>query len=91
MYATEITGQFKKNVELCRKRGYDMSLLREAIRILAETGSLPESYSPHKLTGNYAGHWEAHLQPDWLLIWKKQKNTLTLTFSATGTHSDLFG
>lgn len=90
MYATKITGQFKKNVELCQKRGYDMSLLREAISILAETGSLPESYCPHKLSGKYTGHWEAHLQPDWLLIWKKQKNTLTLTLTATGTHSDLF-
>ena len=91
MYAIKVTGQFKKNVELCRKRGNDMSLLRKAINFLAETGSLPEPYCPHKLSGNYAGHWEAHLQPDWLLIWKKQKNTLTLTLTATGTHSDLFG
>ena len=90
MFTVQITGQFKKDVELCRKRGYDITLLRKAIRILSETGTLPNSYRPHKISGNYAGHWEAHLQSDWLLIWKKEKNVLILTLIATGTHADLF-
>ena len=68
-----------------------MGLLREALKTLAETGTLPESYLPHKLTGDYRGHWECHLQPDWLLVWKKYKKTLTLTMTDTGTHSDLYG
>ena len=91
MYTVKITGRFKKDVELCRKRGYDTALLRTAITILSETGTLPESYKPHRLKGEYVGHWEAHLQPDWLLVWKKQKKTLILILTATGTHTDLFG
>ena len=74
MFTIRITGRFKKDVELCRKRGYDTSLLRKAICLLSETGTLPEPYQPHKLSGNYVGHWEAHLKPDWLLVWKKEKN-----------------
>ena len=91
MYTIKTTGQFKKGVKRCHKRGYDMALLREALKILAETGTLPESYLPHKLTGDYRGHWECHLQPDWLLVWKKYKKTFTLTMTDTGTHSDLYG
>ena len=53
MYTIKTTGQFKKGVKRCQKRGYDMALLREALKILAETGTLPESYLPHKLTGDY--------------------------------------
>ena len=91
MYTIKTTGQFKKGVMRCQKRGYDMGLLREALKTLAETGTLPESYLPHKLTGDYKGHWECHLQPDWLLVWKKYRKTLTLTMTDTGTHSDLYG
>lgn len=91
MFTVKITRQFKKDVELCRKRGLDTTLLRKAILILSETGTLPDSYRPHKLAGDYAGHWEAHLQSDWLLVWKKETKTLILTMTATGTHADLFG
>lgn len=91
MFMIKITGRFKKDVELCRKRGYDTALLREAILILSATGTLPDSFKPHKLSGNYLGHGEAHLQSDWLLIWKKEKDALILTMTATGTHADLFG
>ncbi len=91
MYTIKTTGQFKKDVKRCQKRGYDMSLLRNALSILAETGTLPDSYYPHKLTGDYKGHWECHLQLDWLLVWKKYGKTLTLTMTDTGTHSDLYG
>ena len=35
-------------------------------------------------------HWEAHLEPDWLLIWKKNRNKVIITLTNTGTHVDLF-
>ena len=38
-------------------------------------------------TGNYAGS----LKPDWLLIWNQNDTELTLLFTGTGTHSELFG
>ena len=91
MYKVKYTNAFNKDTKRCQKRGYDLELLKEAIRILAEKGQLPLSYRPHKLSGNYANYWEAHIKGDWLLVWIQNDNELTLMFTGTGTHSDIFG
>ncbi|MBR7043435.1 MAG: type II toxin-antitoxin system YafQ family toxin [Prevotella sp.] len=78
-------------MKLCQRRGYDMELLRTAIRILSTEGRLPDRYLPHILHGNRKGQWECHIQPDWLLVWKQEKLELTLVMLNTGTHADLFG
>ena len=73
------------------KRGKSADVPNNAIEILGNTGTLPViPYRTHKLSNNFAGHWEAHLEPDWLLIWKKDDNIMTLTLTNTGTHADLF-
>ncbi|MGC4129825.1 MAG: type II toxin-antitoxin system YafQ family toxin [Bergeyella sp.] len=90
MYEIVTTKQFDKEVKKCIKRGYDISLLKEVMSILAETGTLPPKYKPHKLSGNYAGCWECHIKSDWLLIWQQNDTELILLFTNTGTHSDLF-
>jgi mRNA interferase YafQ len=84
------TKQFEKELKLCKKRGYDISKLRTVVSILEETGTLPQKYRPHKLSGNYDNCWECHIKGDWLLIWLQNDNELTLLFMNTGTHSDLF-
>ena len=71
MYTIKFTSEFKRQMKLCQRRGYDMELLREVIRILSKAGSLPPEYHPHLLSGNRKGQWECHIQPDWLLIWEK--------------------
>lgn len=90
MYTIVYTHQFKKSVKRCIKRGLDITVLMTAVTILQNSGTLPDSYSPHKLKGKYAGCWECHLQPDWLLEWKQNEAILELVFVDTGTHSDLF-
>lgn len=90
MYIVKTTKQFEKDVKQCQKRGLDMNLLKKAIKILETKGTLPQSYKPHKLSGNYAGCWEAHIKGDWLLIWQIFDEELTLILTNTGTHSDLF-
>ncbi len=90
MYTIRYTGEFKRQMKLCQRRGYDMELLRKAIRILSETGNLPTEYYPHLLTGDRKGQWECHIQPDWLLIWEQHNDELILVMLNTGTHSDLF-
>lgn len=66
-----------------------MELLQEVIDTLLAEKTLDEKYKDHGLVGNYAGFRECHIQPDWLLIYRKDKDTLILTASRTGTHSDL--
>ncbi len=38
MYAIKFTGEFKRQMKICERRGYDMELLREAISILSKEG-----------------------------------------------------
>ncbi len=85
------TGQFRKDYKRVKKRGYDMTLLEDAIDSLLAEKVLDERYLDHSLTGNYIGFRECHILPDWLLIYTIDKNQLILTASRTGTHSDLFG
>lgn len=84
------TKRFEKDMKRCRKRGYNMQLIQDAMTLLAATGSLPEQYRPHKLSGNLQGIWECHIQPDWLMLWEQNDTELILLFTGTGTHSDLF-
>ena len=55
MYIVKYTNQFKRDWKLCKKRGLPMELLQTAITILAQNGTLPPEYKPHKLTGNRVG------------------------------------
>lgn len=82
--------KFKKDYKLAMKRGLDINLLDTAITILAETGTLPEEYLDHPLSGNYKGFRECHIQPDWLLIYKIAVDKLALALTRTVTHSDVF-
>ena len=82
--------RFEKDMKCCQKRGYDMQLIKDAIIVLAETGSLPAEYKPHPLHGDRKGQWECHIEPDWLLIWEQRDQEFILIMLNTGTHSDLF-
>ena len=85
------TTQFKKDYKLAMKRHLDIELLDAIITSLAMGEMLPEKNKDHALTGNFVGHRECHILPDWLLIYRIENDVLVLTLSRTGTHSDLFG
>ena len=84
------TKKFGKSVELCKKRGYDMQLLKDIIITLLESKMLPNKHKNHKLKGNFENHWECHIKPDWLLIYRYSADGQQIIFEETGTHSDLF-
>jgi mRNA interferase YafQ len=67
-----------------------MASLKNAVIILEKASRLPSEYKPHKLSGKYSTYWEAHIQPDWLIIWKVFKDEKEVWLTRTGTHSDLF-
>jgi mRNA interferase YafQ len=90
MYEVFFSGQFRRDIRLCRKRGFDLSLLVEVVDLLKESGGLPPKYRQHRLSGKYARYWEAHIQPDWLVVWSQDDTKLTLLFTKTGTHADIF-
>ncbi len=83
------SAKFKKDSKNCIRRNFDMNLLQEVIAILLIPAPLPLKYKDHKLTGEYSGYRECHIQPDWLLIYRVVGNVLQVF--RMGTHNDLFG
>ena len=67
-----------------------MSLLKNAINILARGEELPAKYKDHPLKGNFVNCRECHITSDWLLIYEKTEDELYLYLTRTGTHSDLY-
>lgn len=90
MLALKTTTKFNKDLKLIKKRGYDIRKMEIIVNKLLKQETLEEKYKDHKLSGNYEGCRECHIEPDWLLIYYIESNILTLTLSRTGTHSDLF-
>ena len=90
MYSIDTTNKFEKDYVRCSKRGLNIDLLKKAVKLLEEDGILPASYKPHKLKGDFVGFWEAHILPDWLLIWDLNVKVKHISLIRTGTHSDLY-
>ena len=82
------TSQFKKDVKQMGKRGKKLEDFKDVISRIAEGDALEAKYRDHRLTGQYKGSRECHIEPDWLLIYELTKTELILI--RTGTHSDLF-
>ena len=85
------TTQFKKDYKSALKRHLNIDLLDDIIRALSRGEALPEKNKDHPLSGDWTGHRECHIQPDWLVIYRIEDDVLVLTLARTGTHSDLFG
>lgn len=89
------TSQFRRNYKLMIRRGKNLDKINEIITLLATDEILPAVLRDHALSGDYEGFRECHIEPNWLLVYKKvdfetiELNELRLV--ATGTHSDLFG
>ncbi len=67
----EYSGQFSKDVKLAQKRHKDMNKLKYLMTLLINnTLPLPAVYKDHPLQGSWKGYRDAHVEPDWLLIYK---------------------
>ncbi len=89
-YTVKPTTKFQRDLKRAQKRGYDISLLTDIIKKLANGEQLPEKNKDHFLSGDYVGCRECHITPDWLLIYEINNGELILYLTRTGTHSDLF-
>lgn len=88
-YQIQWTSRFKKDYKQAIRRGLPIKELDDVIRLLAAGEALPRTLKDHALTGNWLGHRECHIRPDWLLIYKISSNQIALSLTRTGTHSDL--
>jgi mRNA interferase YafQ len=62
--------------------------LIRVVEMLENEENLPDKYRNHKLKGEFKNRWELHIEPDWLLVYKRGNGEIIL--ERTGSHSDLF-
>lgn len=88
MLEVKITRLMKQDLKRSVKRGKMLAKLEPIVKSLVKGEALPAQYKDHSLTGVWRGYRDCHIEPDWLLIYKCDKQFLYL--ARTGTHSDLF-
>ena len=82
------TNKFQHEMKLLEKRGKRMAKIAAVIEALRTHQKLHTKYCDHPLIGQWRGWRDCHIEPDWILIYKRNKGVLTL--GRTGRHSDIF-
>lgn len=80
--------QFERDLKRMIKQGKKGDKIKRVMQALVNEDSLEPKYKDHKLVGQYKGRHECHIEPDWLLVYKKTPKEII--FERTGTHADLF-
>ncbi len=88
MRVPSYSSQFHRDVKRLQKQGKDLEKLKALIELLLAGPPLPPPYKDHPLKHNWAGYRDAHIEPDWVLIYTATDKTLHL--ERTGTHKELF-
>ena len=88
MLSVYLGKQFRKDLKKAEKANKDLSILEKVFDALVKETPLDQKLKDHPLKGTLINCRECHLQPDWLLIYKIENNTLILI--RTGTHSELY-
>ena len=87
MRAPEYSTQFRRDVKRAQKRGKNMDKLKALLQLLIAGRKLPPRFKDHALKNDWSGYRDADIEPDWLLIYWADEQTVR--FERTGTHSDL--
>jgi mRNA interferase YafQ len=81
-------GAFERDLRRMKKQRKDLDKIEEIVKLLRENAVLPPRCRVHPLRGEWEGHWDCHVEPDWILIYKLAPGVLILV--RTGSHSELF-
>ena len=79
----KFSNRFKSDLKLAKKQNKNLDKLFLVIEKLANLEKLDDKYRDHSLVGEYKGLRECHIEPDWLLIYYVENNTLTLVLADT--------
>lgn len=83
------SSQYKKDFKKFRNDKPKVAKILEVVRFLERGDDLPVNYRAHKLTGNYKGCLECHIESDLLLIWVDEEKQV-IQLLRLGSHSELF-
>ncbi len=90
MYEIRWSTRFRRDVRRCKRQHKNMQLFKDINALLVSGKSLLQRNKDHFLTGNWCGHRECHIEPDWLLIYKINEEEKVIEYARTGSHSELF-
>lgn len=92
MYEIVLTSAFKRKLKIIKRQNKRLYKLTEVVNKLANNEKLDIKNRDHQLITNlkFKNYRECHIEPDWLLIYKKDDNNLILYLIEMGSHSDLF-
>ena len=82
------SAMFERDLRRMKRQRKDLEKLERIVEVLRENLVLPPRCRVHPLRGEWEGHWDCHVEPDWLPIFKLVPDALILV--RTGSHSDLF-
>jgi len=82
------TTAFERDLRRLNKQGKNLDKLEAVVNLLQDQKPLPPRCRPHPLRGEWFGHWDCHIQPNWLLLYKVTDQALILV--RTGSHAELF-
>ena len=82
------TKAFERDLSRMKKQRKDLDKLEAIVELLRGNTLLPARCRVHPLRGEWEGHWDCHVEPDWVLIYKLVPGALILV--RTGSHSELF-
>jgi mRNA interferase YafQ len=83
------TTAFERDVRRVNRQGKQLDKLEAIVNLLQNQEPLPTRCHPHPLRGDWVGHWDCHVEPDWILLYKITDKAPVLV--RTGSHADLFG
>ncbi len=89
-YDIIITNSCKRDIKRASKQGKNINLLFDVIDQLSDGKQLDPKFKDHKLSGNYEGKRECHIEPDFLLIYQINEKEIVLYLVRVGSHSELF-
>lgn len=94
MRIAQTTNRFLKDYAKLKKSGRkNMKKLQEIMEKLIDGEILEQKHKDHKLHGIWKDFRDCHIESDWILIYKIDKNEQNeefITFCATDSHSNLF-
>ncbi len=84
------TTQFERDKKKAIKQKKDLQKLVVVMENLIKELPLDPKYCDHALKVSWSGFRDCHVENDWVLIYKINKDKRQIIFARLGTHSELF-
>jgi mRNA interferase YafQ len=89
MLAVVWSRRFKKDYARCVSQGKDMRTLDTLLSLLMNEKPLPRHPKDHALKGEWAHYRDAHMEFDWILIYRIDSESNSLLLAALGRRSEI--